>query len=699
MIDKKLQNAFLSPKSIAIVGASSNPKKTSARVQRYLVNHGYKGDVFPVNPNREEIFGLKSYPNLTEIKKTIDHVFIAVDGDKILPSIIEAVSLNIKCATILSGGFSEAGEEGVKAEKKILEIAKKGKLRILGPNSIGLINISDSVTLSANAMLELETLKPGGLSVISQSGSLIGALLSHGNTRDIGFSKLISVGNESDLSVAEIGEMLVADKNTETILLFLETLRNSESVATMARAARLAGKPLIVYKLGKSELGQELAKSHTGALAGSDAAFNAFLKYNGIARVDQFETLIEVPNLFRKYKKNSKKRVGVVTTTGGGGAMVIDSLSNLGVDIVAPGLKISDFLKNYNIEYNGSKLIDLTIAGTKPEIVSNVIGLLMEKSDIDLVLMVVGSSAKFKPDQAVEPLIKWKDNSKPLAVYIAPDAPDAMKMLNENKIAGFRTPEGCADGINSFLNLSEVKLLPNKIMSKIHVELEKLLCFSIEENLTEKEALDIFKMIGIQVVQSKEFLNQDLALSISNEMSFPLVMKVLSNEILHKTDVDGIRLNIQNQKDIKSAYTDLSKVYKNSNIKKENQKFLLQKMEFGLTEVILGYRVDELVGPIVVLGSGGVLAEILDDKSVRIAPVAISDAMEMIEEVKALSIINGYRGMPKGDIFSLAKAIVSISKLSFNKKIKEAEINPLIIKNDGKGVVAVDGLIVLKIND
>ncbi|MGY8975288.1 MAG: CoA-binding protein, partial [Alphaproteobacteria bacterium] len=143
MIDKKLQNAFLSPKSIAIVGASSNPKKTSARVQRYLVNHGYKGDVFPVNPNREEIFGLKSYPNLTEIKKTIDHVFIAVDGDKILPSIIEAVSLNIKCATILSGGFSEAGEEGVKAEKKILEIAKKGKLRILGPNSIGLINISD----------------------------------------------------------------------------------------------------------------------------------------------------------------------------------------------------------------------------------------------------------------------------------------------------------------------------------------------------------------------------------------------------------------------------------------------------------------------------------------------------------------------------------------------------------------------------
>jgi len=698
MIDKKLQNAFLSPKSIAIVGASSNPKKTSARVQRYLVNHGYKGNIFPVNPNREEIFGLKSYPNLTEIKKPIDHIFIAVDGDKILPSIIEAVSLKIKCATILSGGFSEAGEDGVKAEKKILEIAKKGKLRILGPNSIGLINISDSVTLSANAMLELKTLKSGDLSVISQSGSLIGALLSHGNTRDIGFSKLISVGNESDLSVAEIGEMLVEDNNTKIILLFLETLRNSESVATMARAARLAGKPLIVYKLGKSELGQELAKSHTGALAGSDAAFNAFIKHIGIARVDYFETLIEVPNLFRKSITKAGKRIGVVTTTGGGGAMVIDSLSNFGIKVVEPGLDISNFLSNQNIPYSGSKLIDLTIAGTKPEIVSKVIELLMKKSDVDLVLMVVGSSAKFWPDQAVNPLIKWKDGVKPLAVYIAPDAPDALKLLSKNNIACFRTPESCADGINSFLSLSEPRALFKNKISKKSLEIEKIINISDNENLTEKESLDVFELLGINVVQSKEFLSVDSVLSISNEIPFPLVMKVLSNQIIHKTDVDGIRLNIQNQKDIRSAYTDLSKVYK-KNVKKENQKFLLQKMEFGLTEVILGYRVDDLVGPIVVIGSGGILSEIYDDKSVRVAPVEIDDAIEMISEVKSLSIINGYRNIPKGDVLSLAASIVSISKLAFNKKIKEAEINPLIIKKDKEGVVAVDGLIILKTNN
>jgi succinyl-CoA synthetase beta subunit len=182
-------------------------------------------------------------------------------------------------------------------------------------------------------------------------------------------------------------------------------------------------------------------------------------------------------------------------------------------------------------------------------------------------------------------------------------------------------------------------------------------------------------------------------------MSFPLVMKVLSNQILHKTNVGGIKLNIKNSNDIKSSFNELSKIYKISNIKKEEQKFLIQRMEFGLAEVILGYRVDDLVGPIVVIGSGGTLSEIYDDKSVRVAPVEIDDAIEMINEVKSLSIINGYRNMPKGDILSLAASVVSISKLAFNKNIKEAEINPLIVKKDKEGVVAVDGLIILKTNN
>ncbi|MDC0531479.1 CoA-binding protein, partial [Alphaproteobacteria bacterium] len=452
MIDIKLTKSFLNPSSIGIIGASSNEKKTGSRIQRFLIAHGYKGKIFPVNPNRDNIFGLRCYPDLKTINEKIDHIFIALDGDKIIEAIKEAVSLNVKCATILSGGFSESGLEGAGLENEILDIAKKGNLRILGPNSIGIINISDSVVLSANAMLELPNLKKGGLSVISQSGSLIGALLAHGNTRGIGFSKLISVGNESDLSVGEIGKMLVDDDNTDTIILFLETLRNSNQVAEMARLAHKSGKAVIAYKLGKSDLGQELAKSHTGAIAGSDEAFNAFIKYNGISRVEIFETLIEVPNLFKNKAIAKGKRIGIATTTGGGGAMVVESISSSDIEVIDPGQSMSKLMKKYNIPYNNNKLVDLTIAGAKPEVVNEVINVFMDNKNCDLVIMVVGSSAKFRPDQAVDPLLKWANNSKPLAVYIAPDAPEALELLNKNGIASFRTPESCAEGVKAYLN-------------------------------------------------------------------------------------------------------------------------------------------------------------------------------------------------------------------------------------------------------
>ena len=695
MIDIKLTKSFLNPSSIAIIGASSNEKKTGSRIQRFLIAHGYKGKIFPVNPNRDNIFGLRCYPDLKTINEKIDHIFIALDGNKIIEAIKEAVSLNVKCATILSGGFSESGLEGAGLENKILDIAKKGNLRVLGPNSIGIINISDSVVLSANAMLELPNLKKGGLSVISQSGSLIGALLAHGNTRGIGFSKLISVGNESDLSVGEIGKMLVDDDNTDTIILFLETLRNSNQVAEMARLAHKSGKAVIAYKLGKSDLGQELAKSHTGAIAGSDESFNAFIKYNGISRIEIFETLIEVPNLFKNKAIAKGKRIGIATTTGGGGAMVVESISSSDIEVIDPGPSMSKLMKKYNIPYNNNKLVDLTIAGAKPEVVNEVIKVFMDNKNCDLVIMVVGSSAKFRPDQAVDPLIKWANNSKPLAVYIAPDAPEALELLNKNGIASFRTPESCAEGVKAYLNNKTPETVDSNYDDLKYVKIKNILKSVKNKNLTEFESLKIFKSIGINTVKSQIISKVTNIKEISHIVEFPLVLKILSSQIHHKTDTGGVELKITSEEDLRIRHKKLCKVFDKLEVRNADQKFLLQKMETGITEIILGYRVDELVGPIVVVGSGGVLSEIYDDKSVRIAPVDLKEAKNMINEVKSLITITGYRGLPKADINILAKAIVDMSQLASIKEIKEAEINPILIKEGKEGVVAVDGLITL----
>lgn len=695
MIDFKLTQSFFNPSSIAIIGASSNEKKTGSRIQRYLVSHGYKGRIFPVNPNRDNIFGLRCYPNLKKINEKIDHIFIALDGDKIIEAINDAVSINVKCATILSGGFSESGSEGLDLEKKILDIANKGNIRVLGPNSIGIINISDSVILSANAMLELPNLKKGGLSVISQSGSLIGALLAHGASRGIGFSKLISVGNESDLSVGEIGKMLVDDVDTDTIILFLETLRNSSEVAEMAHLANKSGKAIITYKLGKSDLGKELAKSHTGAIAGSDEAFNAFIKYNGMSRVQIFETLIEVPNLFKNKVIAKGKRIGIATTTGGGGAMVVESISSSDIEVINPGPSMSKLMKQYNIPYNDNKLVDLTIAGAKPEIVNDVIKEFMENKNCDLVVMVVGSSAKFRPDQAIEPLLKWAKNSKPLVVYVAPDAPEALQLLNENGIASFRTPESCAEGIKAYLNNKSPKIIDNNY-EQINFNKIKTILKSVKyKNLTEFEALKVFDIMGIKTVRSKIVSNILKSRELTVDFGFPLVMKILSSQIQHKTDTGGVELNITSEADLKNRHKKLCKVFDKLEVENPDREFLLQKMETGISEIILGYRVDELVGPIVVIGSGGVLSEIYDDKSVRIAPVDFKEAKKMINEVKSLVTITGYRGLPRADINILAKAIVDMSQLASIKAIKEAEINPVLIKEGQEGIVAVDGLITL----
>lgn len=695
MIDFKLTQSFFNPSSIAIIGASSNEKKTGSRIQRYLVSHGYKGRIFPVNPNRDNIFGLRCYPNLKKINEKIDHIFIALDGDKIIEAINDAVSINVKCATILSGGFSESGSEGLDLENEILDIANKGNIRVLGPNSIGIINISDSVILSANAMLELPNLKKGGLSVISQSGSLIGALLAHGASRGIGFSKLISVGNESDLSVGEIGKMLVDDVDTDTIILFLETLRNSSEVAEMAHLAHKSGKAIITYKLGKSDLGKELAKSHTGAIAGSDEAFNAFIKYNGMSRVQIFETLIEVPNLFKNKVIAKGKRIGIATTTGGGGAMVVESISSSDIEVINPGPSMSKLMKQYNIPYNDNKLVDLTIAGAKPEIVNDVIKEFMENKNCDLVVMVVGSSAKFRPDQAIEPLLKWAKNSKPLVVYVAPDAPEALQLLNENGIASFRTPESCAEGIKAYLNNKSPKIIDNNY-EQINFNKIKTILKSVKyKNLTEFEALKVFDIMGIKTVRSKIVSNILKSRELTMEFGFPLVMKILSSQIQHKTDTGGVELNITSEADLKNRHKKLCKVFDKLEVENPDREFLLQKMETGISEIILGYRVDELVGPIVVIGSGGVLSEIYDDKSVRIAPVDFKEAKKMINEVKSLVTITGYRGLPRADINILAKAIVDMSQLASIKAIKEAEINPVLIKEGQEGIVAVDGLITL----
>ncbi|MGZ5229712.1 MAG: acetate--CoA ligase family protein [Burkholderiales bacterium] len=687
---KQLFQALFEPRSVALVGASGDARKNTSRPQRYLRKHGYTGRIIPINPGRDEIFGEKAYPDVKSVREPIDHAFIMVPTDAVQTAIEQCVAKGVPVATIYSDGFAETGSEGRRKQERILEIARAGGVRVIGPNCIGLMSTDPGCAISVNAVLEMAEIKVGPLAIVSQSGSMLGGLLSRGLGRGVGFSKLISVGNESDLSVGEFSDLLVDDPHTQTILLFMETIRDADKLAHAARRAYAAGKRVIVYKLGRSEVGQDLAASHTGAMAGSDEMADAFFRAHGIVRVDTLENLFELPALLADQKPAKRHRVAVMTTTGGGAASVVDRLGTLGVEVVGPTDEVVSRLAEKKIKISKARLTDLTLAGAKKEIYSAVLNILLASEHCDLVLAVAGSSAQFQPQVAIEPLIEAERHGKPLASFAAPHAEASLKLLADAGIAGFRTPESCADAIRAWRDWAAPVEQPAADTKRL--EAARTLLRDAGSQLDEFRSGRVFESLGVPRAATEVIASPEQQARVP----YPVVAKILSPDILHKTDAGGVVLNIGDAEALQSAALDIVTRVRSKHPQAKIEGILVQRMEKGLAELILGYKRDPQVGPVVVLGIGGVLAEIYHDFAVRLAPVSVEGAASMIDEVKGLAVIRGYRGMPRGDLAALARAVSAFSQIAFIDSVAEAEINPLMVKREGEGVVAVDGLIVKK---
>ena len=445
---------------------------------------------------------------------------------------------------------------------------------------------------------------------------------------------------------------------------------------------------MIVYKLGRSEVGQDLAASHTGAMAGSDEMADAFFRAHGIIRVDTLENLFELPALLADQKPAQRHRVAVMTTTGGGAASVVDRLGTLGVEVVAPSREVIATLAAQNIKISSATLTDLTLAGAKKEIYSAVLNTLLASDHCDLVLAVAGSSAQFQPQVAIEPLLEAHRNGKPLASFAAPHAEMSLKLLTDAGIAGFRTPESCADAIRAWRDWHAPIEQPKRDEKRLAAAASLL--SGAEAQVDEYRSCQIFEALGVARAATEIIKTPDQKVGVP----YPVVAKIVSPDILHKTDAGGVVLNIADADALKTAACDILARVKGKHPGAKVEGVLVQRMEKGLAELILGFKRDPQVGPVVVLGIGGVLAEIYHDFAVRLAPVSVDAAKAMIAEVKGLAIIRGYRGMPKGDLDALARTVSAFSQVAFIEGVVEAEINPLIVKQAGEGVVAVDGLIV-----
>lgn len=698
-----LAQALFAPRAVALIGASGDAGKNTARPQRFMRKHGYTGRILPINPGRSEILGEPAYASLADAPGEIDHAFIMVPGAQVGAVLEQCAARGVPLATIYSDGFAETGPEGAARERALTERARALGVRVIGPNSIGVANVLNGATLTVNAIFEMDALPKGAVSVVSQSGTMIGTLLSRGAARGLGFAKLVSVGNESDVGVGELVGVLAADTETKVILLFLETLRDAERLAQAARAAQAAGKAVVAYKLGRSALGEALARSHTGALAGSDAAVDAFFRAHGIVRVDMLETLVEIAPLLSGRKPpfiaqgsgqpRRQPKVAVVTTTGGGAASVVDRLGTLGIGTLVPDDALIGALKEKGLTIRSAPIIDLTLAATSDKYRA-VLEALLAHPDCDAALAVVGSSAQFHPDLAVKPIVGVARSDKPLVAFLAPHAEASLRLLAAVGVPAFRTPEACADALAAYFRWQAPR--PDNASQAENASQATAWPQAVPQSgtLNEDAALSLFESLGVATVERQIALMPQF----HHTLAYPVAVKVLSADILHKTEVGGVALGIGDRAAFDARVRELLDRVRAAAPQARIDGLLVQSMAGGLAEAIVGYRHDPMVGPLVLVGLGGQLAEVYRDTALACAPVAEAQALAMLDEVKGFALLRGYRNLPRGDLRALAQAVAAVSRLALlpGQPVEEAEINPLIVRAEGSGVIAVDGLVTLK---
>jgi acetate---CoA ligase (ADP-forming) len=684
--EERLRRALFSPRSVALIGQSNDAGKTAGRPLKFLRQAGFAGRIYPINARRSEVLGERAWPSLDALPEVPEHAYVVTPVEAVMAAIEACARSGVAVATILTDGFAEVGPEGLAREARLREIVATTGMRIVGPSSLGIVNMRNGALITANAAFDEPDLPTGRIFAASHSGGMIGTLLSRGKSCGIGFAGLVSVGNEVDLSLGEICRATLDDPEIDGYLLFLETLRHAHALRAFAARAAAAGKPVLAYKLGRSEQARELAVTHTGALAGEDDVAEAFLRDCGIARVETLSALIEgLPLLMRVPARREKHtpRAAVVTTTAGGAAMVVDPLASRGVDVTAPSEATYARFDAAGIKVSRSRLIDLTLAGARYEVMKAALDILTAAPEFDIVVVVVGSSARFYPQLAVQPIIDSAGGTKPIAVFLVPEAPQARAALGAAGVANFYTPEACADAVAAAL----ARRAPRSSSPSLHSPAktgygggEKSI-----RTLDELEAYAVLHRLGVPHAPS---LAIDVATAQPTALpfSYPVVLKVLSADITHKSDVGGVALGIADGATLVAAIAAMRMRLPQA------RRVLVQPMIAGIGEVLIGYRVDPDVGPLVMLAAGGIYTEIYRDRSLRLAPVDRDTAHEMIAEVRALKVLAGYRGKPAGDIAALADAIVALSLLADDPAVIEAEVNPLIVRRHGEGVVAVDAV-------
>ncbi|WP_028138829.1 acetate--CoA ligase family protein [Bradyrhizobium japonicum] len=689
---------LIRPRSIAIIGASADPTKTSGRPVSYLQKHGFAGEIYPVNPKVGEIGGLKCYADVASLPDVPDVGLVLVGAERAHIAVRELSERGAAAAIVLASGFTETGAEGAARQHQLMQAA--GSMRILGPNTIGLVNLTDNIVLSASGALAMDHFPAGAIGLISQSGGILGAVLSRAAARGIGLSKLVATSNEADLELADFIDVLAEDDATRVIALYIEAIRNPLRFREAVLRARRAGKPVVAFKIGRSEAGAQAAVSHTGALAGSDRMYDALFRQLGVIRARTFEDLLDIPAVLAAGRKLSGRRIAILTSTGGAGTIVSDSLGVAGFTTPAPDAETAAQLRalqsgsHANLDRNP---IDVTLAGLQPELLRGAIRILLASPSYDALVVIAGSSAVGSPAllaDAIRDCLPLSD--KPVIAYVSPYAPEVVSVLTRRGVPAYTSAESCTAALDGLLRAARPEQVQTATSSLTIVDGGVFPAGSLDE----AQAKALFARFGIPVVAEKVVATAREAEQAARSLGDRVVLKILSREIVHKSDVGGVAVNLTADA-IGGRLTAMADEVEARTGARPDQ-FLVQEMISGGVEIILGMHRDSL-GTAILLGMGGVAAELFKDTTMRLLPpnggLDLSEARAMARDLVTWPLLDGFRGRPACDVEALAVAVVAFSRMvaQLGDRLSEAEINPVFVLPAGQGVKAADGLVVLNV--
>jgi acetyltransferase len=700
---------LLNPASVAIIGVSKDASRIGGRLLRYVTKHGYGGQLALVNPKYQLLNGVKCYATVSDIPGPIDCALIAVPEKYVLAVLEECADSQVGAAIIFSSGFAEMGSSGKEAQNRIKTLAKSRNLRVCGPNCIGLINFHNRTVLSFSQLLEMETLIPGDIGFISQSGALGGSLVNRAQDKHIGLSYFISSGNEADLDVSDyIKHLVLHDERTSVIAAVIEGIRDGVKFVEAAELARSHRKPLIVLKIGETEAGTKAAASHTGSMTGSDAVIDAVFNQKGVVRVHHYDELFQTAALFAQKQIPRGNRVGILTSTGGGGIIMADYYTKLGMMVPEPSQKTKSLAAKEIATFGKvSNPFDLTgQIFSDPEMFKRCMKLFVEEDKFDIiqvnVSMVAGQSSEYRAAMLLDSI---EDCQKPVVSWWAAGSlsDPGTNALNGSKVTAFRSPDRCARAVAALVKYYEHLEAdhPEHISyadTDYSRSLEKAgtMLQTSDSSLSEHQSKTLLQLYGIPVTREMVATSAEEAARFAEEIGFPVVLKIDSPDILHKSEANAIRLGIDSPKALIQIYDELieNAIKYDSNARING--VLVQEMIQGGLEVMIGMSKDQQFGPTIVFGLGGIFVEILKDISLRVAPLSRDDAEQMVKEIKGYPILTGVRGKMRSDIGAIVDVLLRISRLAkdWQDRIAEIDINPLIVMEEGHGVKAVDALVV-----